>query len=214
METTGNTVIFGDSYSTFEGYIPEGYACYYAPHLRPETFVDVGTVEDTWWAKVIKDTGGKLLRNDSFSGSTVCHTGYDGADCSTTSFVTRAKKLVESGFFEENKVDTVFVFGLTNDFWAGSPTGGIKLANQTEEDMYKVFPALCRLLQMLKKAAVGAKIYCIINDELSADFVEATKIICDKTGAKSVELKGVDKINGHPTAKGMAQIAEQIEKNL
>ena len=27
----GNTVIFGDSYSTFLGYIPEGYAVYYTP---------------------------------------------------------------------------------------------------------------------------------------------------------------------------------------
>ena len=41
-------IIFGDSYSTYEGHIPEGYAVYY-PRL------DVGDVGETWWSLVAKE---------------------------------------------------------------------------------------------------------------------------------------------------------------
>ena len=32
----GNIFILGDSYSTFEGYVPEGYPCWYMPNY-PES---------------------------------------------------------------------------------------------------------------------------------------------------------------------------------
>ncbi len=218
MKTTGNTVIIGDSYSTFEGYIPEGYAFYYSTWGRRtedgKPVTDVNKVEQTWWSRLLKDTGGILLRNDSWSGTTVCHTGYDGADRSEISFVARAKRLIEGGFFTENKVDSLFVFGLTNDNWAGSPTGGIKLARQTEKDLYKVLPALSYLLQILRKAAPETKIYFILNTDLDPHLSEAAKIICEKTGVKCIVLKDIDKACGHPTVKGMEQIAKQVEKNL
>ena len=40
-----NILIFGDSYSTFKEYIPNGYAVYY-PNL------DIQKVEQTWWNQV------------------------------------------------------------------------------------------------------------------------------------------------------------------
>ena len=43
---SNNTVIFGDSYSTFENFIPDGYAVYYSEKERPET--DVTKVSQTW----------------------------------------------------------------------------------------------------------------------------------------------------------------------
>ena len=42
-----NIMIFGDSYSTFAGYIPDGYAVYYSTEEREQT--DVRRVEETWW---------------------------------------------------------------------------------------------------------------------------------------------------------------------
>ena len=69
-----NILILGDSYSTFEGCIPEGYATYY-PAL------DVTRAEQTWWSRVLRATGARLAQNNSWSGSTVCHTAYDGVDC-------------------------------------------------------------------------------------------------------------------------------------
>ena len=41
-------IIFGDSYSTYEGFVPEGYAIYY-PRL------DVNSVNETWWSLVAKE---------------------------------------------------------------------------------------------------------------------------------------------------------------
>ena len=104
----GNILIFGDSYSTFEGYIPNGYKTYY-PHL------DVQRVEQTWWSKYIQTINGKLIQNNSWSGSTIGYIGYEG-DCSqTNSFIYRYRQLKAKNFFKENQIDTVLVFGGTND---------------------------------------------------------------------------------------------------
>lgn len=44
--------VLGDSYSTFEGFIPKGYATWYSPTTPPET-TDVNKVEQTWWWQAI-----------------------------------------------------------------------------------------------------------------------------------------------------------------
>ena len=112
-----NVLIFGDSYSTFEGYIPNGFAVYYSKTGSGET--GIKNVEETWWYPLIKETDSRLLQNNSWSGSTICYTGYNG-DCSeTSSFICRLNKLTDAGFFRENEINTVFVFGGTNDSWAG-----------------------------------------------------------------------------------------------
>ena len=59
-----NLLIFGDSYSTFKGYIPEGYAFYYSEDGRPET--DVTALEETWWHQVINEMGANLVLNNSW----------------------------------------------------------------------------------------------------------------------------------------------------
>lgn len=45
----GKVLIFGDGYSTFERFIPEGYKVYYNTNERGGT--DVKDVKDTWWKK-------------------------------------------------------------------------------------------------------------------------------------------------------------------
>ncbi|MBQ8588463.1 MAG: hypothetical protein IJ454_03635, partial [Clostridia bacterium] len=84
----GNVFILGDSYSTFQGYIPEGYAHYYGEEgpnyleSNPEmklTANDVCDVAHTWWYDLVKENG-TLLRNCSWSGTTICNTGYHGKD--------------------------------------------------------------------------------------------------------------------------------------
>ena len=84
-----NTLIFGDSYSTYAGHIPEGYAVYYSG--KRATPPDLEDVSETWWHRLITETGSTLVRNDSWSGSTICYTGYNNTDCSeTSSFICRA----------------------------------------------------------------------------------------------------------------------------
>ena len=95
----GKVLIFGDSYSTFEGYIPEGYAFYYPPSLS--TRPSLPDVNFTWWKALINETASTLILNNSWSGSTMGYTGYNGADTSkTSSFITRLRKLTLEGFFE------------------------------------------------------------------------------------------------------------------
>ena len=147
----GNVLIMGDSYSTFEGYNPEGYRLYYAPVPRPDTNTDVVKVEHTWWHRLLSQVEAKLILNNSWSGSTICYTGYNGDDNShTCAFIYRLRQLVEEGFFEKNKIDTVFVFGGTNDNWCGAPLGEKKLSDWTEEELYSVRPAVYCYMDLLK----------------------------------------------------------------
>lgn len=64
--------VLGDSISTFQDYTPPS-GVYYAPSFGSVT--GVASAEDCWWMRVIRAIGGELLRNDSWSGSTVCSQG-------------------------------------------------------------------------------------------------------------------------------------------
>ena len=70
--------VLGDSYSTFEGFIPKGYATWYTTAVQKAT--DVNKVEQTWWWQVIKEGGYKMGNINSYSGSTICNTGYRDED--------------------------------------------------------------------------------------------------------------------------------------
>lgn len=85
--------ILGDSYSTFYGHVsPAANLCWYGvPGEKKEN--DVTKVEETWWYRFIHEHGFQLERNNSYSGSTVCHTGYEKADYSDRSFITRIHNL-------------------------------------------------------------------------------------------------------------------------
>ncbi len=204
-----NVLIFGDSYSTFKGYVPEGYAVYYSEEGREET--DVNKVGQTWWHQVISECGMNLVLNNSWSGSTIGYTGYGGEDCSrTSSFICRLKKLVEDGFFEKNKIDTVFIFGGTNDSWSDAPLGELKFDDTKEEDLYCVLPAICHFFREIKSLLEDADIYCIINTELKEKVTEGLKTASEKFGITAIPLKDIDKNSGHPTIKGMNAINKQV----
>ena len=212
MKEIKNVMIFGDSYSTFKGYIPEGYAVYYSSNERPET--DVRHVEETWWHMLCKDMDLNLVLNNSWSGSTLGNTGYSG-DCSkSSSFIHRLDVLTAEGFFEKNDIDTVFIFGCTNDSWANAPLGEIKLEDQTEEDLFRVCPAIAYFIAKVKKTLVDANVIFIINTDLKPEIGEAVKAASEHNGTEYIELKYIDKRCGHPTVKGMKDICEQIEDYL
>ena len=150
--------IRGASYSTFDGHIPESNACWY--FSTPQGDNDVTCVEQTWWHQFAKDSGLELILNESYSGSTICNSGYDGADYSDRAFTTRMFKVAEG------KPDLIIVFGGTNDAWAGSPVGEYKWADWTAEDCKYFRPAYACLLDGLQKQYPKAKIYSILNSEL------------------------------------------------
>jgi hypothetical protein len=154
------------------------------------------------------------LLNDSWSGSTVCNTGYNG-DCSkTNSFIYRLNKYKADGFFEKNKIDTVFIFGGTNDNWTNGPVGEVKFDDITEEDLLSVLPGMSYFMKNLCEAVPNAKIYCLINTNLRCDITNGYKEIAEHYGAKPIIFKNIRKACGHPTVQGMKDIKNQILKEI
>ena len=204
-----NTLIFGDSYSTFKGYIPEGYAAYYSENERPET--DVTKVTQTWWHQVVQEAKFNLVLNNSWSGSTVGYTGYNNTDCSkSSSFIYRLKQLIEKGFFAKNQIDTVFVFGGTNDSWSNAPLGETKHSDWEEKDLFSVLPALCYFLNLIKQTLPQAKIYCLINTEIKPEIAACMKDACAKYNITPITFGIIDKRCGHPTIQGMKDIKNSV----
>ena len=197
-----NIIIFGDSYSTFKDHIPDGYITYYP-------LLDVNQVEE------IPKANCNLIQNNSWSGSTIGYTGYGNTDCSkSSSFIYRYKKLKEEGFFEKNSVDTIFVFGGTNDSWSDAPLGEMKFSDWEEKDLFNVLPAICYFAYLLKTDLPNVKTVFIINTDIKEEIQDAMEKAAHYYSLQSVRLKDIDKLDGHPTKKGMIDICEQLLKSL
>ena len=197
--------VLGDSYSTFQGHIPEGNCCYY-----PRADVDdVLQVEHTWWHQLMTKHNMTLLVNDSYSGATVCTNTRDGQPFSSA-FTERAKR----SFSGENKPDYIFLFGCTNDSWLERAIGQVKYENRTEEDLKQVLPAYCFCLEYLTTHNPGTKIIAMVNTGLHKDIHNGIMDAGIHYGVSIVVLDNIDKQHGHPTALGMRQIAEQVEAAL
>ena len=189
--------ILGDSYSTYTGWIPQENEAWYGPGIGN----DVQDVSDTWWHRLINDNGLKLELNNSWSGATICNTGYRGEDYTERSFLTRSGSL-------GNNPDVIFIFGGTNDSWAASPLG------ETDgTDMFTVRPAAKAMLKNIKANYPDALSVVIINTELSNDIEKILVETCDSEDVPYIKLQAIDKQYGHPSIHGMQQISSQVWKS-
>lgn len=194
--------ILGDSYSTFYGYLtPDTNLCWYGEIEREN---DVKMVEDTWWHSLVNKDGYILELNNSYSGSTVCNTGYRKEDYSDRSFITRMNNL--------GNPDIIFVFGGTNDTWAGAPIGDYQYSDWTKEELYSFRPAFAYMLDYLKNHYPKAEIYNITNSGLSDDVTLSMDEICQHYNITNIRLHNIDKQSGHPSVSGMKSIKEQVWK--
>ncbi len=208
-KTPKNVFILGDSYSTFEGYVPKGNAIYYTNAGRADN--DITSVSETWWHLLSEELGLNIVRNESWSGSTVCYTRYNGEDCSrTSSFIFRLNRLYEQGFFTENEIDTVLIFGGTNDSWANSPLGTETFTDYSHENLFNVLPALSCIIKRAKEILPEANIVFIVNDSLKPEITTAVINASEHYGTSYLLIEAVDKSKGHPTVKGMAEIKDQV----
>ncbi len=203
----GNTLIIGDSYSTFEGYIPKGYDTWYSEKITNET--DVDKVEQTWWYKVFSAKGNDLVRNDSYSGSTICNT-VRPEHTVDTSFLNRLDKLFEIGFFNENRIDTVLIFGGTNDSWIDSPVGANKYENFKQSDLLDVLPACGYISEKIFKLLPDTEVCWLINTDLKSEITEGIINNAKHFGQSYIKFEHIDKMSGHPNSVGMQQIADTI----
>lgn len=204
-----NAIILGDSYSTFAGFVPEGYAVWYPTNYEDDTAVR--DVSQTWWHQVMEEANLNLLLNNSWSGSTVSYTGYYHVDCSeTSSFIFRLKQLIENGFFTHNEIHKVFVFGGTNDSFIDAPLGEVMYSDWKKEDLYAVLPAICYFLHLLRDTLPYADIYCLINTELKPEITACLQDASKKYDAIPVTFESIDKVYEHPTAQGMSEIKNTV----
>lgn len=201
--------ILGDSYSTFGGYVtPASNFCWYnGPDGGDKAGRnDVATVEQTWWHQLIACLGDTLEINNSFSGATVCCTGYRQEDYSDRAFIVRALNL--------GNPDIILVFGGTNDSWAGAPIGEYQYSEWTKADLYRFRPAFAYLLAQLAQLYPAATVYNITNSELSADVTSSMEEICCHYGVTNILLHDIDKQMGHPSIQGMKSIADQVLQTI
>lgn len=193
--------IFGDSYSTFEGYItPSTNETWYFAKGRNNN--DVKHVEETWWYQVAERMAWKVDRVNAYSGSTVCCTGYGGADYTERAFITRMDNLGEP--------DVILVCAATNDSWANAPIGEYKYGNWTEKDLFTFRPAMAKLCWGLRNYYPKAKVLFILNSELKPVINESVTTICNHFDIPVLLLHDIEKQGGHPSVAGMKAIADQV----
>ena len=193
--------ILGDSYSTFQNcvYPDTNYVWYWK---KSASATDVRRADQTWWHKLITERGYRMCRNNSFSGSTVCNTGYKGNDYSDRSFIARMKNL--------GNPDIIYIFGGTNDSWAGVPVGEFKYDDWTKDDLYKFRPAMAYMLASMQEYYPGVELVVLINNGLSDEVTQSTVDICNHYRVDYIQLVDIDRIEGHPSVAGMQQIVDQI----
>lgn len=148
--------VLGDSYSTFEKYIPDTNKTYYTTTDWAKT--GVVNVKQTWWWQVIKKAGFKLGANDSYSGATVSYSGYNDEDYADRSFITRVPRL--------GNPDIILIFGGINDNWANTPIGEYKYGDFKRADLYTYRPALAKLIELAQEHYPNVTLYFIISDDL------------------------------------------------
>lgn len=210
--------IIGDSYSTYKNWIPENNASWYAVNgVDGQNYQqnNVDSVTDCWWYKLSKEIGFPLILNESYSGSTICNTGYNGGDSTYSSFITRADRAcLDASKNGKIKPCVIIVFGGTNDSWANVPIGEVQYSGWTTADLKKFLPATCYLFDSLIKWNPQAKILNVVNTGLKAEIVEGFEEITEHYGVENLELSDITKESNHPNKAGMTAICNQVKSAL
>ena len=162
--------IMGDSISTFEGCVPDGYTLFY----NDERLERSGVLhpEDTWWSHAVRALGGTVLADSAWSGSMV-----EGAVFPAASSPERAAALLGP---DGQTPDAVLVFIGINDYgWGGAEAQAAghshamprcidpatvpeQVAGAAPANAVKRFGAAYRtMLRNIRAAAPEAAVYCI-----------------------------------------------------
>ncbi|MCR4602849.1 MAG: SGNH/GDSL hydrolase family protein [Prevotella sp.] len=193
--------VLGDSYSAFEGFVePDSNAIWYAPDMQYNN--NVRQAEAMWWWLLADTLQLSVQRNNSFSGSTICNTGYFHRDYSDRSFVARMNNI--------GTPDLLIVFGGTNDCWIGVPLGEYTYSDWSKDQLLMFRPALCRLLDQLRRQYPQTMTLFVCNSDLKEPYTTSMKDACHHYGIDFLQLTDIDKQSGHPSVLGMKQISRQI----
>ena len=231
--------ILGDSISTFQGWIPSGYATYY-PH-SPLT-----SVESMWWYKVASELGLSIGSNCSWSGSVICGSSASTSSAEIGSSTKRISDLALNG-----TPDIIVIYIGINDFQTAKHTPvGIYTSRDLwlDDGTYNTFSeAYGIMLSKVLKAYPMAKVFCCTlfpsastNPERDpdgkyptkngdgvylAEFNDVIKDLCIGYGAHLIDLSTcgitwaniasvtVDSVT-HPNAIGQSLMADMIKNEI
>lgn len=144
--------ILGDSISTFDDWIPEGYYDFYPMN---GAVADVG---QTWWKMVLDDTGMQLCVNGSSSGSTCAGDSTGTADPQHGCSDFRINGLTAA---DGSIPDVIIVYMGTNDFIKAVPLGDNDGTKAVAEGSIENFSdAYCLILDKLHVRYPDAQIFC------------------------------------------------------
>ena len=201
--------IFGDSYSTYEGYVePDSNAVF------PYDEIGLTGVEQMWWSQVADSMDWQLERNNSFSGSLICYmnaVNYYGPH----SFIRRMNNLGDP--------NVIFILGGTNDVYYEAPFGEYVYSDWTEEQLCTFRPALAYLLDNMKRLHPHAKVYFVlethpcpggIDAETLLNLAESVHRITSHYHVDCIDLYDIQKKRWHPDVQGQKGIADQVLEYL
>ena len=137
-----NVSIMGDSISTYEGFIPEGYDLYYTAEKRAVNGMD--SVRDTWWSQVLDALDAKLLVNNAYSGSLVT-----GDEFPSASGMERTSALARDGITP----DMILVYMGVNDFGFAIPCDRSYAESPDEPTFRDAYTTMLRRMQANYPAA-------------------------------------------------------------
>lgn len=222
--------ILGDSISTFEGISEPKTAVHYNKDLKISA--GMPTVLDTWWGRVIDGLGGKLLVNNSWSGSTVCKlpahetTSYGCSD-------ERTSSLAKDGVLP----DVIIVFLGENDWGAGFQVTQSRTLRSSKTDCRVFSIAYRTMIEKIKTNYPLAEIWCmtlpiscwLVKENFQFpyymrgghinEYCEAIRDAAKLYNCKLIDLyqnkNPYDTLDGiHPNASGMFTIANAVLEEL
>lgn len=186
--------IIGDSISTFEGYVVDGYPTHY-PGAAGTT---VTTVDKTYWDILFRATGATLERNAAYSGSSA-------SDASRPSFFERCSRDILG------EPDVIIVELGTNDSNNQVDVGPFDYSTvYTDLPENKFASAYIKGIKALRALYPNANIICLALN-MTREYSTAIQMIAAQLRCNFVYCYTYLRENGsHPGAIGMSQIADTI----
>lgn len=191
--------ILGDSISTYDGWIPEGFNVFYP--LDGE----LTEVSQTWWKSLVDETGMELCANNSSSGSTCIGDSLSIDDPGSGCSDGRLSFLAGS---QGRLPDVIVVYMGTNDLLNGIPIGDNDGTKLVEEGSIENFgDAYCMILDKLASYYPTAQIFCctltpvgdwgtdqpfiLFENHLgltAGDYSNQIRVIADNKGVSVIDL--------------------------
>ncbi len=214
--------ILGDSISTYQGYIPGGYACYY-----PDADNNLKDVTQTWWMQVLYNTGMRLAVNGSYSASAVCGDSR-GENSSAGCSSRRLSDLIAP---DGTVPDVILVYMGTNDFLFSIPLGKFSgtPTYRTDHYIWDFTEGYELMLQKLQAIYPSSRIYCMTlleqgspkvneNGNTIADYNRRIKEVAAAHGVPVIDLQGCGGVytsdGTHPNKDGAAKMAAYVTNTL